>query len=127
MRFFSMSPEKDEDMTYEANHLIEINISPKTTIQADENKHLKIPAFDKSWINYKRSTEALAIKCHSEKLMSKGARRLYNENNVILITTEGAAHISTDGNLFNFNNELEPKHFRGSLPFQTKFAELYQA
>ena len=75
IRFFSISPENDEETIYEVIHLAKINnISPKTTIQAKKTKYVKIPNFDKSWINYKRSTRALAIKCQSEWLISKGAR-----------------------------------------------------
>ena len=45
-------------------HLVKIsNISPKTTIKIEKNKHFKAPTFDKSWIKYERSTGALAIKC----------------------------------------------------------------
>ena len=124
---FSQSPcEKDEETIYRAIHLVETNnISCKTTIQADKNKYFKFPIFDKWWINYKRSTHALAINCQSEQLMSKGARTLYYENNSILITTKGAEHVSIHDNLFDFSYEMEPKNFYGSAAIQAKFVELY--
>ena len=72
LRFFSISLEKDEDKGYEAIHFVEIsNITPKTTIQVDKNKCFKTPTFDKSWINYKRSTDALGIKCQSQRLIER--------------------------------------------------------
>ena len=104
---------------------MEINdITSKTTIQA---KPFKTHTFDKSWVNYKRFTRALAIKCHSELLMSKGIRTLYYENNLILITTEGAEHVSIDDKLFDFSYEHEHKNLHGSPIVRTKFAELYQS
>ena len=126
--FFSISHEKDEDTIYEGIHLIKVsNISPKITIQTNKNKGFKTAAFDKSWTNYKRSTRALAIKCQSERIMSNGAGTLYYENNFILITTEGIAHVSIDDNLLDFSYDLEPKNFDGSPIVQAKFTELYQA
>ena len=97
-------------MTYGVFRLVKIsNISPKITIQVGKNKYFKVPIFDKSWINYKRSSGALAIKCRSERLMSKEAKTLYYENNLILITTKGAEHVSINDNLFNFSYELDSK------------------
>ena len=111
--FCSISPEKDDVTIYEAIHVVEISsITPKITIQADKNKYFKVPTFDKAWINYKRSTRALAIKCRSERLMSKEVGTLYYENNLILITTEGAKHVPIDDRIFEFSCELEPKNFR---------------
>ena len=59
--------------------------------------------------------------------MSKGARILYYKNNLILITSEGAEHVSIDVIRFDFSYELEPKNFRGSPGVRTKFVELYQS
>ena len=59
--------------------------------------------------------------------MSKRARTLYYENNLILVTTKNAKHVSIDGRLFDFRYELEPKNFRGSLAVRTKFAEPYES
>ena len=83
------------------------SISLKTTIQADKNKYFKIPAFDKLWTTYKRSTRALAVRWQSERLMRKNAT-LYYDNNVIFITIEGSAHVSIDDNLSDFSYEVEP-------------------
>jgi len=99
-------------------------MSPKASIQAEKRRNFKIPIFDKSWMNYKRSTGALAIKCQSKRLMNKEATTLYDEDNFIVFTTEGAAHVSIDDNLFDFSYELEPNYFHGSLAMWTKFAEL---
>jgi len=46
--------------------------------------------------------------------MNKGARTLYHDDNLIVITLEGATHISIDENHFDFSYELEPKSFHGS-------------
>jgi len=97
------------------------------TIQAKKSRNFKIPIFDKSWINYKRSTRTLVIKCQSERLMNKGARTQYYQENLIIITTERAAYVSIDDNLFDFSYELESKNFCGSLTIGIKYAELYQA
>jgi len=59
--------------------------------------------------------------------MSKGAGKLYFENNLILITTKGVEHVSIDDRLFDFSYELESKNFREGPVVQTKFAELYQS
>ena len=67
-------------------------------------------------MNYRRSTVALAIKCHAKRLMNKGARTLYYEDNLIVITTEEATHVSIDDNLFDFSYELEPKNFHQCEP-----------
>jgi len=47
--------------------------------------------------------------------MSKGAITLYHENNIILTTIEGVAHIPIDDNLFDLSYELEPQNFRRNL------------
>lgn len=100
-------PKKDDETIYEAIHIVKIgNITPKTTIQAKKTKHFMTPTFDKLWINYKRSSGILAIKWQSERLMSKGVRTLYYENNLIFITTEGVEHVSIDDRLFDFSYEL---------------------
>lgn len=127
LQFFFISPEKDEETIYRVIHLVEISKSSKTTIQVDKNKCFKVPACDNSWINCKRLTDTLAIKCHSEQLMSKGARTLYYENNFILITVEGPEYVSIDDNLFDFSYELELKNFHGIPSIWAKFAELYQS
>ena len=57
--------------------------------------------------------------------MNNGARTLYTDENLILITTEGAENISVDEQLFDFSYALESKKFLGS-PARTKFAELYK-
>lgn len=101
---------------------MKINITPKITIQAEKNKQFKAPAFDKSWINYKRSTRAFAIKCQSERLTSKKTKTLYYKNNLILITKEVVEHVSIDNRLFAFNYEPKPKNFHESPTVRTKFA-----
>jgi len=58
--------------------------------------------------------------------MSKGVRTLYHENNLMLITTEGAKHVSIDDIFFDFSYELEPKNIRGSRAVRMKFARLHQ-
>jgi len=58
--------------------------------------------------------------------MTKGARTLYSDKNLILVTTEGAGNISVDEQLFDFSYALEPKKFLGSPAVRTKFAELYK-
>jgi len=57
--------------------------------------------------------------------MSKAARTLYYENNLILITTEEATHVSIDNNLFDFSYDLELKNFRGNQAVWAKFVKLY--
>jgi len=47
--------------------------------------------------------------------MNNEARTLYYEDNIILITTEGVAHVSIDDDLFDFSYELEPKNIHGCL------------
>ena len=59
--------------------------------------------------------------------MTKGARTLYYDKNLILVTTEGAKNVSVDEQLFDFSYSLEPKKFLGSSAVRTKFAELYKA
>jgi len=63
----------------------------------------------------------------SERLTSKGARTLYYENILILITIEGVEHVSINDRLFDFSYERQRKNFRGSSAMRTKFAELYQS
>jgi len=133
LRIFTISPKKDEDTIYHSNHLVEITHVIRTwvttklpTIAAEKNKHYKTLHFDKGWINYRRSTGALAIKCQSKRLMNKGARSLYSDKNLILVTTEGAENMSVDEQLFGFSYALEPKKFLGSPAVGTKFAELYK-
>lgn len=127
LRIFTISPEKDANTIYPSIHLVEISdVNPKQSIAAEKNKHYKLSNFDISWINYKRSTEALAIKCQSERLMTKGARTLYSNDNLILVTTHGAENVSVDGQFFNFSYLLEPKKFPGSTAVGTKFTEVYK-
>lgn len=59
--------------------------------------------------------------------MSKGAKTLYYENNLILITTEAPKHVYINVNLFDFSYELEPNNFYGSPALQAKFVELHQS
>ena len=59
--------------------------------------------------------------------MNKGVRTLYTDENLILVTTEGAENISVDEQLFDFSYALEPKKFLDSPAVRTKFAELYKA
>ena len=127
LRFFSISPEKDEETIYHSIHLIEItHVNSKQFILADKLKHYKTPHFDKAWINYKHSTSALAVKCQSERLITKGVRTLYYYKNIILITTERAESVSVDEQLFDLSYALEPKKFLGSPTVRTKFTELYK-
>jgi len=58
--------------------------------------------------------------------MNRGARTLYTDENLILVTTEGVENISVDEQLFDFRYVLEPKKFLGSPAVRTKFAELYK-
>ena len=133
LRFFAISPEKDEETIYPTIHLIEIsnltksgNSSQPPSIQAEKQKHYKFPHFNQGWIYYRRSTGALAVKCQCERLMTKGARTLYSEDNLILVTTEAAESISVDEQLFEFSYSLEPKKFQGSPAVRTKFTDLYR-
>jgi len=59
--------------------------------------------------------------------MTKWVKTLYYDNNIILVTTEGAENISVDEQLFDLSYSLEPKKFLGSPAVRTKFAELYKA
>ena len=58
--------------------------------------------------------------------MNKWARTLYTNENLILLTTEGAENISVDEQLFDFSHALEPKKSLGSPAVRTKFAELHK-
>jgi len=58
--------------------------------------------------------------------MTKGARTLYSDKNLILVTTEGAENVSIDEQLFDFSHALEPKKSLGSPAVRTKFAELHK-
>jgi len=118
LHIFTISPEKDEDTIYHSLYLVEITHVIKSgtttkppTIVAEKNKHYKTLHFDKGWINYKRSTGALAIKCQSERLMNKGARTLYSDENLILVTSEGAENISIDQHFLILAMYWSPRNF----------------
>ena len=59
--------------------------------------------------------------------MTEGARTLYYDNNLILVTTEGAENVSVDEQLFDFSYALEPKKFLDCPAVRAKFVELYKA
>lgn len=58
--------------------------------------------------------------------MTKGARTLYYDKNLILVTTKWAENVSVDEQLFDFSYSLYPKKFLASPTVRTKFAELYK-
>ena len=58
--------------------------------------------------------------------MTKGARTLHYDDNLILVTTYGVENISIDEQPFDFSYSLKPKKFLGSTAVRNKFAKLYK-
>ena len=44
--------------------------------------------FNESWINYKRTSGAFAVKCQDDRLYASGLRSLYSGSNFIIFTKE---------------------------------------
>ena len=71
--------------------------------------------FNESWINYRKTSGAFAVKCQGDRLYALGLRRLYSGSNIIIITKENIQVEVFDDDLLKFLFQLKPSNFKGCL------------
>ena len=76
-------------------------------------------------MNYTRSSGALAVKCHGDRLYASGLKCLLRRSDYIIVTKEGMQEGNYDDELLSYLLQLEHENFQRSTSVRRKFAELY--
>ena len=105
MKFHTISPEKDleTEIIYPQISIIQVGrISNNFQLNIKASKNFDTIRFDKSWVNYRRSSGALVIKCHGDHLYASRLKDLLREKDYVLITNEGMQEGNYDDELLKF-------------------------
>lgn len=68
--------------------------------------------FNESWTNYRRTSGAIAVKCHGDRLYASGLKCLLRGADYVLITKEGMQDGKYDDEPLKFLLQLEPENFQ---------------
>ena len=129
VKFHTIPPEKDaaSGTQYPAISLIQVGyVTENFELNIEATKKFEPFRFNESWMNYRRTSGAFAVKCQGDRLYTSGLRTLYREANFIVITKENIQPEIFDDDLLKFLFQLEPGNFKGSPAVVKKFAELIQ-
>jgi len=89
VKFHTIPLEKDEVTSthYPTISLIQVKyISENFKFNIEATRKFEPFRFNESWINYRRTSGAFAVKCQGDRLYTSGLLRLYRESNCIIIT-----------------------------------------
>jgi len=129
VKFHTIPPEKDaaSGTQYPPISLIQVGyVTENFELNIEVTRKFESFRFNESWINYRRTSGAFAVKCQGDRLYTSGLRSLYREDNFIVITKENIQAEVFDDDLLKFLFQLEPGNFKGSPAVVKKFAELIQ-
>jgi len=129
VKFHTIPLEKDEAsaIQYPAISLIPVGyIMDNFELNIEATRKFEPFRFDKSWINYRRTSGAFAVKCQGDRLFASGLRSLYSESNFIVLTKENIQEGIYDDDFLKFLFQLKPVNFKRTLAVVKKFAELIQ-
>ena len=91
MKFYTISPEKDGETgkIYPVISLVQTGcISENHQLNIEATKKFDFIRFNESWINYQRSSGAIVVKCHEDRLYTTGLKCLLRTNNYAIVTKE---------------------------------------
>ncbi|KAJ8445576.1 hypothetical protein Cgig2_012464 [Carnegiea gigantea] len=80
--------------------------------------------YNESWINYRRISGAIVVKCYGDRLYTLGLKYLLRTADYAIVTKEGMQEGYYDDELLKFLLQLEPENFQGSAAVRNKFAKL---
>lgn len=129
VKFHTIPPEKDEvsGVQYPAISLIQVGyITENFELNIEATRKFEPFRFNESWINYRRTSGAFAVKCQGDRLYASGLRSLYRGANFIILTKENIQEGVYDDDFLKFLFQLEPGNFKGTPAVVKKFAELIQ-
>ena len=127
VKFHTIHPEKDEDTgkLYPRISIIQVGyISEHFQLNIDAPKKFDPFRFSGSWINYRRASGAVAVKCQGDRIYASGLKSILRGFDYIVITKEGMKEGIYDDELLKFLFQLEPENFQGSSVVRNKFLEL---
>ena len=129
VKFHTIPPKKDATTgtQYPAISLIKVGyITENFELNIKATRKFEPFRFNESWINYRRTSGAFAVKCQGDRLYASGLRSLYNGSNFIFLTKENIQEAVYDDDLLKFLFQLEPDNFKGTPAVVKKFSELIQ-
>jgi len=91
VKFHIILPEKDEapSIQYPAVSLIQVEyITNNFELNVEATRKFKPFQFNESWINYRRTSRAFAVKWQGDRLHASGLRSLYSGSKFIILTKE---------------------------------------
>ena len=80
--------------------------------------------FNESWINYRRTSGALTVKCQGDRLYASGLKCLLRRADYNVVTKEGMSEGNYNGEFLKFLYHLGPNKFQGSVAIKNKFSGL---
>ena len=127
MKFHTIPPEKDFEIgiIYPRISIIQVGyVSENFQLNIEASKKFDQIHFNESWINYRRTSGAIRVKCHGDRLYASGLKCLLWGTDFVLITKEGMHGGKYNDELLKFLIQMEPKNFQGSTAVRSKFTEL---
>ena len=115
VKFHTIPPEEDRETRniYQDVSLIQTGyISGNHQLNIESTKKFDFICFNESWINYQRSSGAIVVKCHEDRLYTTGLKCLLRTNNYAIVTKEGMQEGHYDDELLKFLFQLEPENFQ---------------
>ena len=127
VKFYTIPPEKDEATSthYLAISLIQLGyISENFELNIEATRKFEPFRFNESYINYRRTSGAFAVKSQGDRFYTSRLRSLYGEPNFIIISKEDMQEGVRNNDFLKFSFQLEPGNFKETPVVLTKFAEL---
>ena len=105
VKFHTIPSEKDPEtgIIYPTLSIIQVGyISAHFQLNIEASKNFDRIRFDESWVNYRRTSGALAVKCHGDWLYTSRLKCLLREKDYFLIVEEGMHEGNHDDELLTF-------------------------
>ena len=129
VKFHTISPEKDKSsgIQYPAISLIQVGYTTKNfKLNIEARRKIEPFLFNESWINYRRTSGAFAVKCQGDCLYASRLQSLYSKPNFIILTKENIREGVYDDDFLKFLFQLDPSNFERTPSVVKKFTELIQ-
>ena len=129
VKFHTIPPEKDEvsSIQYHTISLIQVGyITKHFELNIEPMRKFEPFRFNESWVNYRRTSQALPVTCQGDRLYASGERSLYSGPNLIISTKENIQGVYDDDFLklyFNLSLVISKEHqllLRNSLNLSKK-------
>ena len=109
---------------YPATSLVQVGyISENFEINIEATRKFEHFLFNESWINYRRTSGAVVVKCQGGRLYISGLQSMYRGPNFIIITKEDIQGIYND-EFLKFLFQLELDNFKGTPAVEKKCVKL---